>query len=123
MEGPEILIPIVIFTSGFAMAFGIYYLRTRENLAMIEKGMNPKSTLPAKARPVPYQNLKWGLLLIGAGLGLLAAFILSTALPHYEPSNPILYFAFLAIGGGLGLVGSFKAEKAWLDKAEKLSNE
>ena len=38
----EFLIPIVMFAGGFAMVFGIVYLKTRQNLAMIEKGMNPK---------------------------------------------------------------------------------
>ena len=42
MEGGEALIPITMFAGGFAMVFGIVYLKTRQNLAMIEKGMNPK---------------------------------------------------------------------------------
>ena len=52
-----------MFAGGFAMVFGIYYLKTRQNLAMIEKGMNPKEFAN---RPAPYKNLKWALLLIGA---------------------------------------------------------
>lgn len=73
MSGEEVLIPITLFGGAFAMTFGIVYLKTRENLAMVEKGMNPKERLN---RPAPYTNLKWGLLLIGAGVGLLAAYIL-----------------------------------------------
>ena len=42
MDGAEVLIPLTIFAGGFAMIFGIYYLKTRQNMAMIEKGMNPK---------------------------------------------------------------------------------
>ena len=42
---------------------------------MIEKGLNPKEYAN---RPVPYRNLKWGLLLIGAGVGLLFAFMIDT---------------------------------------------
>lgn len=114
MNGPEILIPITIFAGGFAMIFGVTYLKTRQNLAMIDKGMNPKTGSP---RPAPYQNLKWGLLLIGAGIGLAAAYLLCDHVLH-EEDNPALYFAFIGIGGGLGLVGSYKAEKAWLDKQE-----
>ena len=41
MHGAESLIPITMFAGGFAMIFGIVYLRTRQNLAMIAKGMNP----------------------------------------------------------------------------------
>jgi drug/metabolite transporter (DMT)-like permease len=112
MSGPEILVPITLFAGAFAMTFGIVYLGTRENLAMIEKGMNPKER---NRRPAPYRSLKWGLLLVGAGLGLALAYILCQHVLH-ETENPTLYFALIGIGGGLGLVGSYKAEKEWLDK-------
>ncbi len=42
MNGPEAIVPVVMFAGAFAMVFGIVYLKTRQNLAMIEKGMNPK---------------------------------------------------------------------------------
>ena len=57
---------IVMFVGFFAMIFGIVYLKTKENLAMVEKGMNPKEFAN---RPAPYRNLKNGLLLFGAGIG------------------------------------------------------
>ena len=63
MDAGEVLIPVTMFAGGFAMIFGIYYLKTRQNLAMIEKNMNPKQFAN---RPAPYKNLKWALLLIGA---------------------------------------------------------
>ena len=67
-------------TGMFAMIFGIVYVRSRENLAMIEKGLNPKNK---DIRPQPFVNLKWGLLLIGAGLGLLFAYIIdNTVIKH-----------------------------------------
>ena len=112
MQGAEVLIPLTIFGGGFAMIFGIAYLKTRENLAMVEKGMNPKEQI---ARPAPYKNLKWGLLLLGAGIGLLLAFFLDVyALPkrsHSDDTIAFLYFALLAIGGGLGLISSYRIEK------------
>src|SRR5688500_11322050 len=122
MHGAEVLIPIVLFAGGFAMIFGIYYLRTRQNLAMIEKGMNPKEFAN---RPAPYKNLKWALLLIGAGMGLFLAYVLdnyvlmpgtvaNTDYRDYDRYAPI-YFALIAIGGGLGLFGSYKMEKKWWD--------
>ena len=62
-----VLAGIIIPLSLFAMIFGIVYLKKRENLAMIERNIDPRSYKPQSA---PYQNLKWGLLLIGSGLGL-----------------------------------------------------
>jgi len=111
MHNEGVLVPIVLFITlfggGFAMVFGIVYLYKRENLAMIEKGMNPKEFAN---RPAPYRNLKWGLLLIGSGIGLtLAYFITQYMLHDYE--NPFLWIALTAIGGGVGLVGSYKIEK------------
>src|SRR5262252_5411780 len=99
MHGAEILIPITVVGGFFAMVFGIVYLKTRENLAMVEKGMNPKQKY---FRPAPYRNLKWGLLLIGAGLGLLTAFFLSEYVLVRKPydDNPAIYFSLIAIGGG-----------------------
>lgn len=114
MDGAEVLIPITIFAGGFAMIFGIVYLKSRENLAMVEKGMNPKDKLH---RPAPFRSLKWGLLLLGAGFGLLCAFFIDMNLPYrIEPVG--IYFALIAMGGGLGLIGSYFVEKKnWYDKA------
>jgi hypothetical protein len=103
----ELLIPILVPIACFAMVFGIVYLRTRENLAMIEKGMNPKEFAN---RPAPYRNLKMGLLLIGSGTGLMLAYFITRYMLHDE-DNPALWFAFIGIGGGLGLYGSYKIEK------------
>jgi hypothetical protein len=128
MQGAEALIPITMFAGGFAMIFGIVYLKTRQNLAMIEKGMNPKQNMN---RPAPYKNLKWALLLIGAGVGLFLAYMLDTYViqhtiitetfggntyRHREEENPAIYFALIAIGGGLGLFGSYRMEKKWWDE-------
>jgi hypothetical protein len=119
MDAAEVLVPITMFAGGFAMIFGIYYLKTRQNLAMIEKNMNPKEFAN---RPAPYKNLKWALLLIGSGLGLLFAFILDSyvlmARPGEHDENAAIYFALIAIGGGMGLLGSYKMEKTWWEKQE-----
>ena len=130
MPATAALFLIVMFVSFFACIFGIYYLTTRKNLAMIEKGMNPKEFAN---RPAPYKNLKWALLLIGAGSGLFLAYLLDTyLLPHSymvetfgtntyrhrtgDDGAPFIYFALIAIGGGLGLFGSYKMEKKWWDE-------
>lgn len=121
MDAGEALIPITMFAGGFAMVFGIVYLKTRQNLAMIEKGMNPKEFAN---RPAPYKNLKWALLLIGSGIGLFLAYLLDIyllpleagqAIRHGDENVPI-YFALIAIGGGLGLFGSYRMEKKWWDE-------
>jgi len=126
MHGTEMMAAILIPLTFCALIFGIVYLIKRENLAMIEKGMNPKEFAN---RPAPYKNLKWGLLLMGAGAGLFLAYVLDVVafqntwtetfngnVYRHHDENPAIYFALIAIGGGLGLFGSYKMEKKWWDE-------
>jgi hypothetical protein len=103
----DLLIPILVPLGFFALIFGIVYMNKKENLAMIDKGMNPKNAV-AKG-PEPYKNLKWGLLLVGAGVGLLLAYLLDLQIGR-DRDNEALYFALIAIGGGTGLIISYKME-------------
>ncbi|HTR28928.1 MAG TPA: DUF6249 domain-containing protein [Puia sp.] len=117
-----------------AVIFGSRYMRSRELLAMVEKGMDPHFK-PEKPRPAPFRSLKWGLLLVGAGLGLFVAYLLDNTVlyhvghyvskygdgsPDANGANVSIYFALIAIGGGLGLITSYRIEKKeLLDKEIK----
>jgi hypothetical protein len=105
-----VLMVIIVSLGLFVMIFGIVYLNKREKLAMIERGMDPRSYKPQSA---PYQNLKWGLLLIGAGIGLFLAFVLGHTIFHSIDNDdiPALYFSLIAIFGGGGLFLSYRIEK------------
>jgi hypothetical protein len=106
---PKELIAIMVPLGFFAMIFGIVYLQKREKMAMIERGMDPRRYKPQSA---PYQNLKWGLLLIGAGVGLFLAFVLDrTVFVASMDDNEAIYFSLIAIFGGLGLFTSYRIEK------------
>ena len=106
------LVPIVIMTGMFAMVYGIVYLYRRERMAMIERGMDPRNYKP-KAHN--YNTLKWGLLLIGSGLGLFLAFVLDhtwlTSMDYDSKHNPSIYFALIAMFGGIGLLISHLVER------------
>ena len=115
MNGAEILVPILVPLAAFAMVFGIIYLKTRENMAMIEKGMNPKAYAN---RPAPYRSLKTGLLFLGAGLGLFIAYIVDRNMSGRD--HEAIYFSLIAIGGGLGLIASYSIEKKeWLREKDE----
>ena len=109
-ESLGVLIPILVPIAMFAMIFGIVYLYKRERMAMIERGMDPRSYKPQAAALAPYQTLKWGLLLIGAGTGLCLAYILDRCV-FQDNDNPAMYFGLIAVFGGLGLFISFLMEK------------
>lgn len=129
--GPDQLVFLWMILSSLAIAaliFGIRYMRNRENMAMIEKGINT-NIKPERPRPAPFRNLKWGLLLVGAGLGLFLAYLLDNTIlynighDHGELNggNTAVYFAMIAIGGGLGLITSYRIEKREiLDKEERV---
>lgn len=120
MSGGEALIPLITSVAFFVTLSGYIYYRSRENMALIDKGINPRQN---KALPKPFGSLKYGLLLVGAGVGLAVAFLLDLNMKHktvqfgsstIEEGFEALYFAFIAIGGGVGLVISYVAErKAW----------
>ncbi len=131
MHGGEALVMIILFVAGFATIFGIFYLRTKQNMAMVDKGVNPRQFIN---RPAPFRSLKWALLLIGVGTGLFLAYLLdyqvfgrvnhymgADGVSHYRDYDErvILYFALIPICGGLGLFGSYLIEKKWWDKQEE----
>lgn len=106
-----VLMCILVPTSLFLMIFGIAYLRNRETMAMIERGMDPKLNKP-KTKVYSAYTLTWGLLLIGAGVGLFLAFVLdNTVFSKIEDGNPAIYFSLIAIFGGAGLFLAYKVEK------------
>ncbi len=107
-----VLIPIITFVGLFLLIFGIYYLRNKERMAMIERGMEPQTNFTKKQDNRSF-SLTFGLLLIGAGLGLFIAYLLDylvfSSRFHYVDTTAI-YFALIAIFGGLGLFISYLIE-------------
>lgn len=120
--GPDQLVFFWLILSSLsvcALIFGIRYFNARENMAMIERGLDPK--LKPERRPAPYRNLKWGLLLVGSGIGLFLAYLLDNfmlfnlhgrvANEYNDGVNVPIYFSLIAIGGGIGLIISYKIER------------
>lgn len=113
-----VLMCIIVPIAMFAMIFGIYYLRNREKMAMIERGMDPGIGM----RKSINRNsvLTWGLLLIGAGIGLFLAYVLDrTIFQSQNDDNEAIYFSLIAIFGGAGLFLAYIIEKKDIDKEKK----
>ena len=108
----EFLIPILLGLGLFAAIFGIRYLQNKENMLMIQNGMDPGIRRPVGPS---FTALKAGLLLIGSGLGLFLAFVLDNTILNFkqriDEDNPAIYFSLIAIFGGLGLFISHLIEK------------
>ena len=95
----EIFVPISVF----GMILGIVYLviRKRERLALIDKGVDASIFMTKKQTNA---TLKWGLFLIGLGIGLLIAEILvkSTSM-----TDEAAYFSMIFLFGGIALLVSY----------------
>jgi hypothetical protein len=103
-----ILCGIIVSLGLFALIFSIFYLYKREKMAMIERGMDPRVYKPQSA---PYQTLKWGMLMMGAGLGLFIAFVLDHRVFTDDGHAFPIYLSMIGLFGGLGLFISFLMEK------------
>jgi len=92
----EFLIPI----SFFAMVYGIIYLfiRKKERLTLIEKGAKASIFESSKNEPA---SLKWGLLLIGIGVGVLLGKVLAT---YTSLDEEPAFFSMICLFGGIGLI-------------------
>ncbi|WP_293302242.1 DUF6249 domain-containing protein [Pedobacter sp. UBA4863] len=113
------LVAIVMFVGAFALVFGIRYLSNKEKMAMIERGIDPGAQ---KSTPKPFLSLKFGLLMMGLGLGLIIALfttraVFSANMTNAEEGQAVaVYFGSVFIFGGLGLIVSYLIEKKWLDQ-------
>ncbi|MBE0646373.1 MAG: hypothetical protein IH596_01170 [Bacteroidales bacterium] len=96
MNNGEILIPIAFFASIIAIVYLI--LRRKERINLIEKGQS--ATIFETRKNVP-QALKWGMLLIGIGVGILIGRILALYTAMGEEES---FFSMVFLCGGISLV-------------------
>ncbi len=112
-----VLASILVPFAFFALIFGIIYLRNKEKMAMIERGMDPRTDLPRQRQSNPAITLTLGLLLIGSGLGLFIAYMMD----HFalgDQGNPAIYFSLIAVFGGSGLFTAYFIEQKANQKKE-----
>lgn len=107
MEG--IFVPIGFFLALFAILYVYWTTRTRERLALIDKGADASIFRSGASR---YALLKWGIFLIGAAIGVISGYALSRAV-----NEVVAFFTMIFLFGGIGLiVAHFVTEK--LSKSE-----
>jgi 4-amino-4-deoxy-L-arabinose transferase-like glycosyltransferase len=102
---PGILVPLTLFGGAAAVLWKYFEGRHKERMAMIDKGVNPadfKSTPTFRLwQGSVLSNLKWGLLLVFAGIGLLVGQQLEYYFGFHEESA---VFGSILITGGLALI-------------------
>ena len=102
-----VLIPLIVFSS----IFGVFYIflstRNKERMALIEKGADA-SLFQTKKTHRSNLTLKFGMLAVGIGIGILVASLIETyTVMDEEVAYPSMIFLF----GGLFLVGNAMIEK------------
>jgi len=101
----EILVPIALFASIFGIVWIAVSARNKERLALIEKGLDSTIFKQLGQTHWRYGALKFGLLAIGVGIGLVVANILDV---NGVMDDEVAYFAMIFIFGGLGLLSYYK---------------
>ncbi|MCR9249212.1 MAG: hypothetical protein NXI20_02270 [bacterium] len=109
MHAVPILIVSVLSISIASMIIFIRKFTNDERMALIDKGADPKLFKGTGGNVA----MKFGLLLIGAGIGLLIGNFLANVSGIEEE---VAYFSMLFIFGGLGLFSSHLLEKRDQDK-------
>jgi hypothetical protein len=99
----EVLIPISVF----AMVLGIVYLvvRKKERMALIEKGLTADVLDSHRRAP---SSLKWGMVLLGVGIGILLGRILAEYTMLGEEES---FFSMVFLFGGLSLLVYYFVER------------
>jgi hypothetical protein len=101
----EIFVPIALFASIFGIVWIAVSARNKERLALIEKGLDSSIFKQLGQTHWRYGALKFGLLAIGIGVGLVIANILDV---NGIMDNEVAYFAMIFIFGGIGLLSYYK---------------
>jgi len=109
-----ILIPLIVFSSIFGIAYVFLNTRNKERLSLIEKGADA-SLFATKKTHRSNLTLKFGMLAVGIGVGILIASILET---YTILDDEIAYPSMIFLFGGLFLVAN-----ALIEKKDKVAEE
>lgn len=106
MEG--IFVPIGFFLALFAILYVYWTTRTKERLALVEKGMDAGIF---KGECSQLALVKWGIFLIALGLGVVVGALLTNVMDEV-----VSYFTGILVCGGVGLIVAYLITSKLLEK-------
>ena len=109
MEG--LFVPIGFFLATFAILYVYWTTRTKERLALVEKGMDAGIF---KGECSQFALLKWGIFLIALAAGVLCGFAFSRVI-----NEVVAFFTMILLFGGIGLIVAFWLTKTLLKKEKQ----
>ncbi|WP_159102699.1 DUF6249 domain-containing protein [Flectobacillus major] len=98
-----LLIPIIATVGGLTMIVFLRKFENDEKMAMIAKGIVPPAR-GVSSKVNPANSLRWGLLGMGVGIGLLIGHFLENNLGF---DDDVAYFSMIFVFGGAGLLFSY----------------
>jgi len=105
---------ILIALGAFAGIFGIVYVflmtRSRERMAMIERGVDASIFSGNNAGS---STLKFGMLFVGIAIGIIGGHVLHD---YYGFSTGTSFLSMVFLFGGLSLILNFVIEQRWARK-------
>lgn len=111
-ESDVIIVPIVLFIALAVVIVAYISARHRERMSMIDKGMSSDDIKALYAREIrrnPLGSLKWGILLVMAGLAVLVGNYLHAQ--YYVDEGVVIGLICLFVGIGLVLFYALAAKK------------
>jgi len=106
MEG--LFVPIGFFLAIFAILYVYWTTRTKERLALVEKGLDAGIF---KGECSKYALLKWGIFLIAIAIGVVTGFALSRVI-----NEVVAFFTMILLTGGIGLIVAYLVTNALTKK-------
>ncbi len=110
-----LLIPIFAIVGAFIMIVHLRRYENTERLKMIEHGMDPHMQPKRKN----FGALKFALIAIGVGIGLLIGNMLDRSGLVYEE---VAYFSMAFIFGGAGLLIAYLVESRYIQENDKMGS-
>ncbi|SKB56706.1 DUF6249 domain-containing protein [Dyadobacter psychrophilus] len=108
---------VIIALGAFAGIFGIIYVffvtRHRERIALIEKGAD--ASIFGDRSFTSYPTLKFGMLFVGVGLGILTGNFLEN---QYDFNKGVAYLSMTFLLGGASLIVNFIIERRMMRNDE-----
>jgi hypothetical protein len=112
-----VMVPIVAIVGGLSFAFASRYLKSKERMEMISRGMDVSAFKDhdltqaiAMANSRRKSPLRGGFIFLGVGLGLLLSYWLCHNVFTGE-DNEVIYFGVVALFVGVGIILSHLLDK------------
>lgn len=112
--------PVLILGVIFGAIVAIVYLQVRRKERMALLQTNKDASIFKAGCMKESASLKYGLLLVGVGLGILLANVLVS---FHVLSEDVAYFAMIFIFGGIALLIDFFLQRKQLREHEELENQ